>query len=402
MSSIFSTTLQPGENEYAYLWRLGQAKDDGLLEMNWTEIADLMNKNFRENDMEFAESAYRKVYSSAKKVYDSGVFGANSEDKEVSDLKELRDSIVKERQKLFDERREYRAAMRNEARYDYDMSVLGEKLIELGREKYAGIAAQPIICDHKDMVIMVSDTHFGSKYSYFDGYYDTDVAKQRMNDYCNKAIALAKDSGVETCYVVILGDMISGACHHSIAVTNRENVIEQVKIACETLTDFVFKLATELKYVEVHCVPGNHSRMQKKDDALTDERLDLIVPWYMCRILSDVGNVYVCEEEMDSTICTFRIHGKLYVGVHGDYDGMTEAAIQKLVMWLGEIPYCIMMGHRHFNAVATVSDVKVVQGGSLGGAGDNFTREKRLKGRGEQMMMIVEDGEITEYHPVRF
>ena len=402
MSSIYNTTLLPNETEYAYLWRLGRAKDSGLLEMNWDGIADLMNKNFRENDMEFAESAYRKVYTSAKKVYESGVFGTDDENKEASDLKEIRNSIIKERQKLMDERREFRANLRNEARYDYDMSVLSEKLIELGREKYAGIAAQPIICDHKDMVIMVSDTHFGSQYNYFDGYYDTDVAKSRMEEYCRKAITLAKDKGVETCYVVVLGDLISGQCHNSIAVTNRENVIEQVKIACEVLTDFVYNLATELKYVEVHCVPGNHSRIQKKADALTDERLDLIIPWFMSRMLCDVENVCVCDEEMDSTICTFRVHDKLYVGVHGDYDGMNEVAIQKLIMWLGEIPYCVMMGHRHFNAVTTVSDVKVVQGGALGGAGDNFTREKRLKGRGEQMMMICEDGEITEYHPVRF
>ena len=366
--------------------------------MSWDEIADLMNQNFREDDMAFAESAYRKVYSSAKKVYDAGVF--NSPD--VEKLEEMRREIMKERQKLFDERREQRSSIRNEARYDYDMSVLGDKLIALGREKYQKIAVKPIIGTHKDMVVIVSDTHFGAHFEYFDGYYDTEKAKSIMAEYCQKAIKFAKANGVETCYVVALGDLISGNTHYSIAVTNRENMIDQVKIACEVMTDFVYNLATELKYVEVHCVPGNHSRLQKKEDALTDERLDMIIPWYMKNMLYEVENVYVCDEEMDSTVCTFRMHGKLYVGVHGDHDGMNESSVQRLIMWLGEIPYCIMMGHKHFNAMTSVGGVKVIQGGSLCGAGDNYTREKRLRGPGEQMMLLCENGEIIGYYPVEF
>lgn len=366
--------------------------------MSWSEIADLMNQNFREDDMAFAESAYRKAYTSARKFYDAGIFKSN----EAANLAELRTTIAKERQQLFDERREARASIRNEARYDYDMGILAEKLIALGREKYEKIPVKVVTGQHKDMVIIVSDPHFGCNFSYFGGYYDTEKAKECMAIYCKKAIALAKEHGVETCYVVGLGDFISGSIHHSIAVTNRENVIEQVKIACEVITDFVYNLATELKYVEVHCVPGNHSRMQKKEDALTDERLDLIIPWYMKNMLSEVENVYVCDEEMDSTLCTFRVHGKLYIGVHGDYDGMSESAIQRLSMWIGEIPYCVMMGHKHFNAMTSISGVRVIQGGSLCGAGDNFTREKRLTGPGEQMMLLCEDGEIIGYYPVEF
>ena len=401
MSSIYNTTLLPGETEYAYLWRLGQAKDNGLLDKSWTDIASLMNKNFREDDMEFAESAYRKVYSSAKKVYESGAFKVAETSDDAEKLVELRDSIVKERQKLYDERREYRSSLRSEARYDYDMGILGEKLEALGREKYQPIEALPILGTHKDMIVIVSDTHFGAKFSYFDGYFDTDKAKDNMMEYCRKAIALAKEKCVETCYVIGLGDFISGNNHFSVAVTNRENVIEQIKIACEVMSDFVYNLATEIKYVEVHCVSGNHSRIQKKDDALTDERLDMIIPWHISKVLADVENVCVCEE-IDNTICTFRVHGKLYVGVHGDYDGMNDAAIQKLTMWLGEIPYCVMMGHKHYNALTSVNGVKVIQGGSLCGTGDNYTREKRLKSRGEQMMLILDDGEISEYHPIYF
>lgn len=35
------------ENEERFLWRIGQAKDNGTLDLSWAEIADVINKEFR-------------------------------------------------------------------------------------------------------------------------------------------------------------------------------------------------------------------------------------------------------------------------------------------------------------------------------------------------------------------
>lgn len=64
-----------GENEEQFLWRIGQAKDNGIINLDWVEIADIMNKEFREDETEYRdESAYRKVYQSAKRLYEAEVF----------------------------------------------------------------------------------------------------------------------------------------------------------------------------------------------------------------------------------------------------------------------------------------------------------------------------------------
>ena len=58
------------ENERQFLWRLGQAKDNGLVDFSWEEIADIMNKEFREDVSEYrSEAAYRKPYQQALKCY---------------------------------------------------------------------------------------------------------------------------------------------------------------------------------------------------------------------------------------------------------------------------------------------------------------------------------------------
>ena len=59
---------EKNENEEQYIWRLGQCKDSGALDMDWNEISDVINKEFRADDSEFrTEAAYRKPYQQGKR-----------------------------------------------------------------------------------------------------------------------------------------------------------------------------------------------------------------------------------------------------------------------------------------------------------------------------------------------
>lgn len=70
--------LRKNENEEQFIWRIGQAKDSGELEMSWDEIADIINKEFGNEDRPLSEAAFRKPYQQAKKFYDAGVFDLNT------------------------------------------------------------------------------------------------------------------------------------------------------------------------------------------------------------------------------------------------------------------------------------------------------------------------------------
>lgn len=65
------------ESEYSYLWRLCSAKELGTINCKWDEIAEAMNKNYRDDETEYrTESSYRKLYQQAKKFVDAGVLSA--------------------------------------------------------------------------------------------------------------------------------------------------------------------------------------------------------------------------------------------------------------------------------------------------------------------------------------
>lgn len=81
------------ENEEQFIWRLGQAKDSGEIDMSWDEIATIINTELNNDDRPLSEAAFRKPYQQAKRFYEAGVF-----DKKESEDK---DSVIEKMQQTF-------------------------------------------------------------------------------------------------------------------------------------------------------------------------------------------------------------------------------------------------------------------------------------------------------------
>lgn len=396
---LFDTTRKETENEFQYLWRIGQAKDSGLLDIDWNGIADLMNKYFGDPDKPYSEAAWRKPYQQAKKFMEAGVFNKLSEDEYFKELQIQKQEIQKEKRKLYDERLDINRRLREESRLETTIEKFEEMLSNVANDRY--ITYSPTVSNSEnDMIVCLSDLHIGATYYGFDGAYDSLIAKDRLEKYLSEIIEIQKTHSVENCVCLLLGDLISGSIHKTISVTNKENVIEQVKLACEYISDFVYELGKHFKTVELRGVSGNHSRLEDKEDALLGERLDTLILWFIKSMLKNVKNVSVIDEDIDDTLSTFFVRDKLYFGVHGDFDSTSDTSISKLVLWAKMTPYCVICGHKHYPAMTDVSGIKVVQSGSLGGSGDEFTRQKRLTGKPSQTVLVVNDQGIKCCYPI--
>ena len=396
---MFDTTRKDTENELQYLWRLGQAKDSGLLDLDWNGIADLMNKYFGDPDKPYSEAAWRKPYQMAKKFLENGVFNNLNEDEYFKELQLQKQEIQKEKRKLYDERLDINRRLREESRLETTIEKFEDMLSSVSNNRY--IAYSPTISESKnDMIVCLSDLHIGATYYGFDGAYDSLIAKERLERYLEEIINIQKTHNAENCICLLLGDLISGSIHKTISVTNKENVIEQVKLACEYISDFVYELGKHFKTVELRGVSGNHSRIEEKEDALLGERLDTLILWFIKSMLKNVKNISVIDEEIDDTLSTFFVRDKLYFGVHGDFDSTSDTSISKLILWAKMTPYCVVCGHKHYPAMTDVSGIKVVQSGSLGGSGDEYTRQKRLTGKPSQTVLVVNDKGIKCCYPI--
>lgn len=399
MTTLFNTTRKETENEFQYLWRLGQAKDSGLLDVDWNGIAELMNKYFGDPDKPYSEAAWRKPYQMAKKFLEAGVFNKLSEDEYFKELRIQKQEIQKEKRKLYDERLDINRRLREESRLETTIEKFEEMLSNVASDRY--VAYSPIASNSEnDMIVCLSDLHIGATYYGFDGTYDSLIAKERLEKYLSEIIEIQRTHNAENCVCLLLGDLISGSIHKTISVTNKENVIEQVKLACEYISDFVYELGKHFKTIELRGVSGNHSRLEDKEDALLGERLDTLILWFIKSMLKNAENISVIDEDIDDTLSAFFVRDKLYFGVHGDFDTTSDVSISKLILWAKMTPYCVVCGHKHFPAMTDVSGIKVIQSGSLGGSGDEYTRQKRLTGKPSQTVLVVNDEGIKCCYPI--
>lgn len=394
-------TRKENENEEQFLWRLGQAKDSGALDMDWSEIADLMNKEFRDDETEYRkESAYRKAYANAKKFNEAGVFKKYDDDSYVKELLAAKDEVRKEKQKLFDERKALNKLSRESARAEENLARLEEQIRENGRTTLPEVHNN-VYQSGNDLIISLSDFHLGATFNNHFGRYDSDIAGERLSNYLSEILEIQRVHQAESAYLILGGDCVSGNIHWTTQLENRENVIEQVQKCAELIAAFVYELSKSFCAVYVNSVAGNHSRIGQKDLVLRSERLDDLIPWYMKAKLSHLKNVvFLYDSNIDSTIASFVVRQKMYFAVHGDYDTYSEAGVSKLVMMLGVKPHAIFYGHMHHCSYDDIADVKIIRSGSFCGTGDDFTVSKRISGKPVQMVCVVDDNGVKACYPV--
>lgn len=393
---------RPDESELAFIYRLGTLKDDGVIDMTWGELANVLNKQLRDPDEEWSESAYRKKYSLIRDAYEQ-IFSNYQNDDYLNELVLQKQEIQKEKRKLYDERLDLNRRLREEARLETTIDRIGLTLSDISARLFPDNVQNlpPVKSDYK-MVVCLSDLHIGATFKNSDGEYNSDIARERLQQYLAEIKDIQSRNGCSDCIVAILGDSISGSIHHTISITNKEDVVEQVKIASMLISDFVYTLSHWFDKVTVYSVGGNHSRIEKKaEDALLSERLDNLIPWFVEKMMENKRNVEVVSHTFDDTLGVFNVGEKVYFIQHGDYSSITDAAIGKLVLWAKQTPYCILTGHMHYPAMIDISGIKVVQSGSLCGSGDEFTRQKRLTGKPSQTVLVTKnDGSIYGVFPI--
>lgn len=123
----------------------------------------------------------------------------------------------------------------------------------------------PVVRDgSNDLLVALSDIHYGIEFYSHVGVYNPDIARERIAKYAHEIIAIKNRHGSRNCHIALLGDLISGNNHKTIALENRENVVHQVIGCAELVADFIMMLQPHFEKICVAGVSGNHSRIEPK------------------------------------------------------------------------------------------------------------------------------------------
>jgi len=364
------------------------------------DYEELSERLFGEGNC-FNSSEVRKRMYGMKAIIEAierdGEAAIQDEDK-LSVLDSKRFELQKERQKFFDQRNALNKLLRERSRQEELNEILTEavKSGNLPQLSYQRVEIEPT---DNDLLVSLNDIHYGANVQNYWNTYNSDICREMMCRYLDRIIAIGETHRSENCIVWANGDEISGNIHQSITVTNKENVIEQIKGVSELIAEFLAELSKHFRQVVFVSVAGNHSRIDpNKDRALVSERLDDLVEWYLGARLQNFENVQIGigSEKVDDTMYLIDIRGKTYCGVHGDFDG-SASKVQSLQTMARKPLYAVLSGHLHHNKMDEVQGVKTIMAGSFLGM-DDYCVQKRIVGRAEQMVCVCDaDGVRCSY-----
>lgn len=381
------------ETEEQFLWRIGQAKDNGILDLDWNEIASVMNKEFRSDISEYrSEAAYRKPYQQAKRFFESGVFNSYK-DTYLEELRAEKQEIRKEKQKLFDERTALTRLLREQGRLESMYDIVKRAIDEYSCQKFDYVPNHIADSDN-DLIIHLTDVHCGVNIDTVFNQFNIDVLKERLKKYLDEIHEIKETYNSQNAYVILGGDLIQGLIHVNSRIEAKENVVIQIMKVTDMISSFLYELSKMFQNVEVHTTAGNHSRVTaNKEDTTHGENFDLLIPFACKKDLKNIENLKFIDNYLDYDIATFSVRGHMIYATHGDKDtvksvvyNMTKFA-RKANIPLPDICY---LGHRHTNGLTTVDDVKVIESGCVDGM-DTYCLDKRLVGTPEQMVTVISE-----------
>ena len=400
--------LLPEDTQDTYLYRLGSLKERGVIHDTWKELTVLMNEVIRKHQPPWDESSWRKrfrrlqtdpppidiIESEEPEEYMEGDDIGNVDEalKHISEMK-------RERALMSELRSDQNRIMREAASATSLQEILRQE-VRRYKPSRAVVKIQP-----KDparaIYAMLSDIHYGIAYDNRAGKYNIDIARERLVRYAGSIVKLGETNGIDTVYVSLMGDMISGIIHNSTRLENREDISRQIVGAAEIISEFLEILTNHFGQVYVNAVSGNHSRVDKNlEDSLRGERLDDVVTAFCKFRLEKVDNFVFYENEYDPTIARFDIMGKTYVAVHGDFDADLKQSAARIQDLMAQRIDYLLAGHMHVPE-ARLEHIGYIRNGSVCGSGDDYSTRKRLYSPPFQICMVVSSEGVDSIHPVR-
>ena len=393
----------PNETEEECLWRIGTSKRDGFLDATWIEIADFMNKTFRESEDEYyCESAYRKKY---KNYLDAKTMFTKQEatsDGTADELAAKLREINKERVKLQTEKLEYNKWLREEARDE----LICEKICDAIRECNSVIYPEPIVVNRssRSAILAFGDEHYGTEFTIYGLHgeiineYSPEIFEKRMWKLFYKVLDIINKEGLTTLYVFSLGDFTDGVLRCSQLKKLRYGVVEGTVKYANFISNWLNELSKYIK-IKYQMVYGNHSELRmlgQPKGTFKEENTGLFVREMIKTRLEDNQNF---EMIMNPTGLIFdTIEGLNTLGIHGEVRNM-ESAIKDFSNTYNTDIRILIGGHMHHYKAETVGiNRDVVNVPSIIGIDDYSVYLNKTSNPGATLLVVeADDGIALEY-----
>lgn len=380
------------ESDFDYGMRLIETK----MELNpdnldWQDIIELLGLKVHRDTLRKACQGEFGGYSVYKSMKDKLEQGFN-ETEVLNKIREEKKEFDKEKKRFQDQRREYNKLRDYEARYEH---LKNEFIREIRESNNVNLnfdfSPKEYTTSGKDGVLLLSDWHVGLKVENYWNKYDVSEFYKRVEKLVNKTIEYGKNHKINTLHVFGLGDFAHGLIHVSARVASEEDVVSQIKITSEVLTQMLLKFSSEFNRVEFYTVTGNHGRVSpNKHDSIERENFESFIMWYLQAKLEHSNNIKLNSNAYDDGIIVANVLGHTCLGVHGDKDKISNVA-QNLSLMLKVVPEYIFTADKHHLEENEVHGVEVIINRCLSGVDEYAKNIRKTSFAGQSFMIFDKD-----------
>lgn len=395
--------LEKRENEsvYDYHKRLvyGKLKDKTLSDYDYSELAPFVYGQDYSVDV-----ARRMMYGSCRTLekLDESLESGISDNKVLSKIEAEKVELQCERQRFFDQRREYNKLITEQSRQDnlYDRLITSANHLAdtIGYMYPSHTVTYSGGHEDNEAVLVFGDWHYGMIADNVYNKYDTGICKERVTKVVNDAIERIILHKCWKLHVVLLGDFVHGALRASARVASEELVADQLMEVAEILAQSIFELSGYVHEVEVYATYGNHARVvPNKQDSIHRDNFERLIPWWLeqrvgseenrsgrkmnIKFAPDTGSEFIFLSPCGIDMCAS----------HGDLDPIKSSPQMLTTLFhkvYGKDIQYILLGDRHHQESFEELGVTASIVSSLCGS-DDYANSKRLYSTPSQLMLIV-------------
>lgn len=370
--------------------------------MTWDEVAEVLNKNLRDEDEYWTQSAYRKKYQQAK-AFNDEVFSKMKPEQIQTDIAIQTRELKKERIKIQTEKLELNRWLRENAR--------DEMVVESIENAIANL--QPLQIPNKLTIpdssigycLLWGDEHLGVEFELKDIYgkvinsYSPEIFENRMWELLEYVKTLIKEKNIKILHCFSLGDFCDGILRVSQLMKLRYGIVE----ATIKYANFISIWLNELsKYVIVdfYMTHGNHSELrmigQPKGTFADDNMGEVVAEFIKIRLMNNPNFNFTTNPT--GNIFT-QIMGHNILAIHGEVKNMEKALREFSDIYTTPIHY-LCAGHlHHYKKETTSINTEVINVPSIIGV-DPYGLSIRKTSAPSALLIEIEQnrGIICEHH----
>ena len=400
----------PDENEDQYIWRIGQAKDSGLLDITWEQLASRLNVELGIDETEWrGESAFRKAYRWMQRAHDNVFAKWDNSQGDYEELNIKLRELEKAKIKLRTEKLEYNKWLREEARDELITEHICAAIKNLPPLVIPEVLPAHIAGrahNERTGCLLIADTHYGVDLKIVGLFgetineYSPEIFELRMNDLLVQVVDICEKEGFTSLNVYDLGDEVDGLLRVSQLWKLRYGVIESTVRYGRFITEWLNELSKHV-YVRYQMVKdSNHCQLRllsQPKNTFKDENMSYIITEKIMDRLEENPNF---EFIQNPTGYIFDdVFGYKILGIHGEGKGLEQSIKDFSRTYKVNIDF-LVGGHKHHQHSSNVGiESDVISAPSVIGVDDYALSLNKTSDPGATLFVLESGkGKTIEYN----